>query len=41
MVKTASTGRGDESGYFYVWHVSKTTEVLDGLLRQQANSTTK
>lgn len=29
MVKTASTGRGDEDGYFYVWHVAKTTKVLD------------
>ncbi len=41
MVKTASTGRGDDNGYFYVWHVGKTTELLNGLLRQRANGTTK
>ena len=29
LVKTASTGRGDSDGYFYVWHVAKTMKLLD------------
>ena len=32
LVKTASTGRGDENGYFYVWHVAKTTKLLDTIM---------
>jgi hypothetical protein len=40
LVKTASTGRGDEDGYFYVWSVLKTMKVLDAAGYQQVSSKT-
>lgn len=28
LIKSASTGKGDGSGYFYVWHLEKTLSLL-------------
>ena len=36
LVKTAPTGRGDPSGYFYVWRVERTLALVRDKLPQSA-----